>query len=208
MLKRWPEAEEFFEICATAPGSVPAAIQMEALKKMRLVQLIAKGKASPLPKYTNQLLQRQFKGTPYHQFATNYPNNVEILKEIINKERSLFSSEKNLGLLRQALDRAPRWALKKLTATYLSLNLADIGKAVKIDSEEEVRRLLLDMVCLTASTYSSDAHHAPDRIRRHLSLNRRRRQRDLLGPYTPVHACPGRRSASERAGPERATRVP
>lgn len=158
MLKRWPEAEEFFEICATAPGSVPAAIQMEALKKMRLVQLIAKGKASPLPKYTNQHLQRQFKGTPYHQFVTNYPNNVEILKEIINKERSLFSSEKNLGLLRQALDRAPRWALKKLTATYLSLNLADIGKAVKIDSEEEVRRLLLDMVRLPASPFSSDAH--------------------------------------------------
>lgn len=153
MLKRWPEAEEFFEICTTAPGNVPAAIQMEALKKMRLVQLISKGKASPLPKYTNPHLQRQFKGTPYHQFITNYPNNVENLKEIVEKERNLFSQEKNLGLLKQALDRAPRWALKKLTATYLSLNLADIGKAVKIDSEEEVRRLLLDMVRLFQSLY-------------------------------------------------------
>jgi hypothetical protein len=44
MLKRWSEAEEFFEITATAPGSVPAALQMEALKKLRLVQLISKGK--------------------------------------------------------------------------------------------------------------------------------------------------------------------
>ena len=44
MLKKWSEAEEFFEITATAPGSVPAAIQMEALKKLRLVQLISKGK--------------------------------------------------------------------------------------------------------------------------------------------------------------------
>lgn len=43
-LKRWKEAEEYFEICATSPGLVPAALQMEALKKLRLVQLISTGK--------------------------------------------------------------------------------------------------------------------------------------------------------------------
>ena len=43
-LKRWKEAEEFFEICATSPGNYPAALQMEALKKLRLVQLISTGK--------------------------------------------------------------------------------------------------------------------------------------------------------------------
>ncbi|KAJ2915842.1 hypothetical protein MD484_g4566, partial [Candolleomyces efflorescens] len=146
MLKKWSEAEEFFEITATAPGSVPAAIQMEALKKLRLVQLISKGKVTPLPKYAHPILSRQFKASPYHQFISSYPHNVDALKELVQKERSLFSTDKNVGLLRQAIDRAPRWALKKLTATYLSLNLADIGKAVKIDSEDEVRQLLLDMI--------------------------------------------------------------
>ena len=52
-LKRWKEAEEYFEICVTSPGSVPAALQMEALKKLRLVQLISTGQVSsssfPLP---------------------------------------------------------------------------------------------------------------------------------------------------------------
>jgi COP9 signalosome complex subunit 3 len=43
-LKRWKEAEEFFEICVTSPGNYPAALQMEALKKLRLVQLISTGK--------------------------------------------------------------------------------------------------------------------------------------------------------------------
>ena len=34
-LKKWREAEEFFEICATAPStSTPAALQLEALKKL------------------------------------------------------------------------------------------------------------------------------------------------------------------------------
>lgn len=43
-LKRWAEAQEFFEICACSPGSAAAAIQMEALKKLILVQLIHEGK--------------------------------------------------------------------------------------------------------------------------------------------------------------------
>jgi COP9 signalosome complex subunit 3 len=52
-----------------------------------------------------------------------------------------------MGLLNQALSRAPRWAIKKLTATYLTLALYDIGQAVKIEREEEVRALILSMVC-------------------------------------------------------------
>ncbi len=46
-LKRWREAEEFLEICVTAPGQIPAAIQLEALKKLTLVQLILYGKVTP-----------------------------------------------------------------------------------------------------------------------------------------------------------------
>ena len=43
-LKLWAEAEEFFEICASSPGVMPSAIQMEALKKLRLVQVILRGR--------------------------------------------------------------------------------------------------------------------------------------------------------------------
>ncbi|TFK28535.1 hypothetical protein FA15DRAFT_611999 [Coprinopsis marcescibilis] len=146
LLRKWAEAEEFFEICVTAPGSYPAALQMEALKKLKLVQLISKGKTSSLPKYTHPLLIRQFKSTPYQSFVNSYPHNVDALQETLHRDRNTFAAEKNVGLLRQAIERAPRWALKKLTATYLSLNLADIGKAVKIDSEDEVRAVLLSMI--------------------------------------------------------------
>jgi COP9 signalosome complex subunit 3 len=45
-LKRWNQAEEFFEICASSPGHMPAAIQLEALKKLLLVQLISRGKVN------------------------------------------------------------------------------------------------------------------------------------------------------------------
>lgn len=145
-LKRWPEAEEYFEICVTSPGTYPSALQMEALKKLKLVQLISTGKISPLPKYTNPLLIRLFKNTPYHAFINAYPQSTELLYEIYDKERQTFSAEKNLGLISQAVARAPRWVLKKLTATYVTLHLADIGKAIKIGSEDEVRELLLSMI--------------------------------------------------------------
>ena len=42
-LKRWREAEDYFEICVSAPAVVPAAIQLEAYKKLVLVQLIQYG---------------------------------------------------------------------------------------------------------------------------------------------------------------------
>ena len=42
-LKRWREAEDYFEICATAPGHTVAALQLEAFQKLTLVQLILYG---------------------------------------------------------------------------------------------------------------------------------------------------------------------
>jgi COP9 signalosome complex subunit 3 len=51
-----------------------------------------------------------------------------------------------MGLINQAVDRAPRWALKKLIGTYITLNLVDIARQVKIDSVDQVREMILNMV--------------------------------------------------------------
>jgi COP9 signalosome complex subunit 3 len=145
-LKRWAEAEEYFEICVTSPGTYPAALQLEALKKLRLVQLISGGKPAQLPKYTHPLLLRLFKNTPYQLFINAYPNNADQMREIYEKEKHTFNHDKNMGLILQAAARAPRWVLKKLTSTYVTLHLSDIGRAIKIDSDDEVRALLLSMI--------------------------------------------------------------
>ncbi|KAF8622982.1 hypothetical protein AX15_006580 [Amanita polypyramis BW_CC] len=145
-LRRWDEAMDFFEICVASPAMVPSSIQLEALKKLKLVQLISKGKTSGLPKYTHQGLGRSLKNTPYQAFINAYPHNTEQLQQIIDENRQLFVMEKNLGLIINAFRRSPRWIVKKLTATYLTLSLADIARAVKIESEAEVRNLLLNMI--------------------------------------------------------------
>ncbi|KAJ7064715.1 hypothetical protein C8F01DRAFT_1080997 [Mycena amicta] len=146
MLKKWPEAEEYFEICVTAPGAAPAALQLEALKKLRLVQLISRGETTALPKYAHAALPRIFKASVYTELINAYPQNTEKLHGLLDKEKQLFSSDKNLGLVQQAVDRAPRWTLRKLTATYVALGLADIARLVGMPSEDDVRALLLSMI--------------------------------------------------------------
>ncbi|PPR06466.1 hypothetical protein CVT24_002608 [Panaeolus cyanescens] len=145
-LKKWSEAEEYFEICVTSPGNHPAALQFEALKKLRLVQIISKGEVGQLPKYTSSHLIRLFRNSVYAQFLKHYPQNQTALRELVAKEKAVFASEKNLGLINQAIARAPRWVLKKLTATYVTLHLSDIAKRVGIESEDEVRGMLLSMI--------------------------------------------------------------
>jgi len=145
-LGRWEDAEDFFEVCVSSPAMVPSAIQLEALKKLKLVQLIYKGKASGLPRYVHQGLPRLLKNTPYNAFINAYPHNIDQLQNVINEHRQLFITEKNLGLIIHAFRRAPRWTLKKLTSTYLTLSLADIAREIKIESITEVRNLLLSMI--------------------------------------------------------------
>jgi COP9 signalosome complex subunit 3 len=91
-LKQWSKAEEFFEICVTSPGIAPSAVQLEALKKMRLVQLIAKGKTFPLPKYVLPALSRLFKDLPYSTFVNAYPHDIEALREIGKHEKGVFAA--------------------------------------------------------------------------------------------------------------------
>ncbi|KAF9056972.1 hypothetical protein BJ165DRAFT_67 [Panaeolus papilionaceus] len=81
------------------------------------------------------------------------------LRELVAKEKSVFAAEKNLGLIHQAIARALRWVIKKLTATYFTLRLSDIAKRVGIQSEDEVRAVLLSMIEsneLTAQVSSSN----------------------------------------------------
>lgn len=146
-LKRYREAEDFLEIVVSSPAqTTPAAIQLDALNKLALIQLIVYGKTNPTPKYTHPGLARIFKASPYQSFVKAYPAPTAGLVAVVEKDLKTFSGDYNVGLVRQALQRAPRWAVRKLTETYVTLALLEIGKAVGIESEAEVRALVLSMI--------------------------------------------------------------
>jgi COP9 signalosome complex subunit 3 len=50
-----------------------------------------------------------------------------------------------MGLVRLALAAAPRWHVKRLTDTYLSLSLAEIGREIGLAPEPAVRALVVSM---------------------------------------------------------------
>ncbi|KAK7683024.1 hypothetical protein QCA50_013696 [Cerrena zonata] len=145
-LKRWEKAEEFFEICVTAPGTIPAAIQLEALKKLTLVQLILYGKTKPTPKYTNAVLGRLLRASAYGNFVREYPASISKLQTSISKDIETYNTEKNMGLINQVIQRAPRWLIRKLTSTYVTLGLGDIAKEIGSSSEDEVRATIVSMI--------------------------------------------------------------
>ncbi|KAI0000680.1 hypothetical protein BJV74DRAFT_766655 [Russula compacta] len=157
-LHQYAEAAEFFELCASAPVREPCVFQVEAAKKLLLVQLILHGKTLPLPKYTHPTVAN-LKGTAYNTLARVYPN-LDQVHSIAQKERNAFVADDNYGLLRLVVERAPRWAIRKLTETYLTLSLREIGRAAGIEDVAEVRRIVLSMIETGEIDASIDAYES------------------------------------------------
>ncbi|KAJ3736692.1 hypothetical protein DFJ43DRAFT_518661 [Lentinula guzmanii] len=177
-------AIDYFETALTAPSttnSPPAGLQLEALKKLRLVQCIAMGGPQPLPKYTSPVLTRILKSTPYQNLINAFPGSLHAkdrgegpssgnnrLKQLVSKDRDFYASECNLGLVELLVAEAPKWVIKRLTETYVTLGLAEIGRYVGIDDEQQVRALVLKMIeSKTIIATISDSgivtfHDAPD----------------------------------------------
>ncbi|KAJ7779297.1 hypothetical protein B0H14DRAFT_2631327 [Mycena olivaceomarginata] len=136
----------------TAPGAVPAALQLEVLKKLRLVQLISRGA------------------------------NAERLHTLLDNEKQTFSSDRNLGLVTQDIDHAPRWKLKKPMATYVTLGLSDIARVVGIQSEDEVRALGLSMlqwvIINIASVGAQSARHDLRSVKGYQRTAKRKRKKE------------------------------
>lgn len=51
-----------------------------------------------------------------------------------------------MGLVNQVIERAPRWLIRKLTSTYVTLGLGDIAKEIGSSNEDEVRATIVSMV--------------------------------------------------------------
>lgn len=73
-LDRLQDAIDALETCMSSPAVAVSAIHMDAYKKLVLVQLLAHGKTSPVPKYTPQAVIRTFKqlAQPYLALVAAY----------------------------------------------------------------------------------------------------------------------------------------
>ncbi|CAE6535793.1 unnamed protein product [Rhizoctonia solani] len=144
-LKRFKEAEDFFETTVTAPATAASAIQLEAYKKLGLIQLILYGELRNPPRYVSSAVTRVYKiQTAYLSFAKGY--GVANPNDIPASDVETFTRDNNMGLLKQAIARIPYWAVHKLTKVYVSLSLTEIGQAIKISDLATVRTLIQTMI--------------------------------------------------------------
>ena len=148
-LKRYSEALFCFEQAVSCPASVVSHIMLEAFKKYTLVQLIIEGESLPLPKYTSHVVTRFVKvlSAEYtalvQAFQTKDPTKV---KAIVQSHTSVFSSDKNSGLVKQVVASMQKRNIQRLTKTFITLSLSDVASRTFLENSDEAELHLRRMI--------------------------------------------------------------
>lgn len=101
----------------------------------------------------------------YGAFINSYPLQTSELERLLEKEAITFETvccyavfmpsflhlshlrqDRNVGLVKQAIQRSRGWSIKKLTETYISLSLPEIGEQIGVSDLDAVRSFVLTMV--------------------------------------------------------------
>ncbi|GAA5853546.1 hypothetical protein JCM9279_001309 [Rhodotorula babjevae] len=140
LLGDYARAAELLEICVSAPGSHVSLIQLDAYKKLILVQLVAFGKVQPLPKYTTSAFGQAAKAlcAPYAEYATAFATLDSGRVALASlKGRETFEKDLNAGLV-YVVERSLRSRqILDLTETYMTLSLGEIASHVGVNPTDE-----------------------------------------------------------------------
>ncbi|EDR06856.1 uncharacterized protein LACBIDRAFT_328620 [Laccaria bicolor S238N-H82] len=150
-LKRWHEAEEYFKI-----SFVSAYPQSTGLF------MIKKGRPSPLyPSRRKRTGVEEADSGVFDRLQRLQVTPLAALKRWHEAEEyfEICVTSLEVDLLRSNQAVGDARALKRLTATYVTLHLATIGKAIKIGSEDEVRELLPSVETGTSKELSKVCRH-------------------------------------------------
>ncbi|GAA5843121.1 hypothetical protein JCM5353_007204 [Sporobolomyces roseus] len=154
LLGDYVRASDLLEICASAPGPAVSLIQLDAYKKLVLVQLLAYGKTLPLPKYTTQTASNAYKTlcTPYNDYVFAF-SSLDKMKvaNAREKARETFTRDHNLGLVSLVDESLRRRIIQKLTMTWSTLSLGQLTNLLGMDGSndgqvDEVEREVMGMV--------------------------------------------------------------
>jgi COP9 signalosome complex subunit 3 len=151
-LKKFEQASEFFQMAINAPAQVTSAIQIEAYKRLLIIDLIAFGKPTPLPKYLSaavgKALRSNIKG--YDDFAKAYESgNLKHITDKFQQNEQTFARDGMTGLVKQSIVAFFSTKISHLTRTYITLSLTDIQSAIgnqSVDVVGEIESHLLKMI--------------------------------------------------------------
>ncbi|KAK4048086.1 hypothetical protein OIV83_004956 [Microbotryomycetes sp. JL201] len=123
-----------------SPAQVTAAIQVDAYKKLILLQLLTHGHTEPLPKYTSATVASTCKDLsgPYLDFAEAFATrDATKVTAAFQQHHQTFEQDLNAGLVDLCWSTFRRRAILRLTETFITLSLREIAKAMQVDSDEQ-----------------------------------------------------------------------
>lgn len=148
-LKNYDRALYFFEVCITLPAMAVSHIMLEAYKKYILISLMIYGRINDIPKYASPVLVRFIKplSQPYQELAVAYQtHSCEGVQGVINKHQDIFIRDHNRGLVGQVFSCLYKKNIQRLTKTFLTLSVADVGSRVQLSGPAEAEKYVLNMV--------------------------------------------------------------
>ncbi|KAK9374133.1 uncharacterized protein V1513DRAFT_446762 [Lipomyces chichibuensis] len=124
-MKQYEKAIEYLSIVLCAPGFPCSMVQIEALKKTILLQLILYGKhALRLPRMANDFTSHSYRAfaRPYDHFAVAFENgDPTVLKLVWNQINNIFSADGNYGLALHSLTAFRKQRIQKLRKTFITV---------------------------------------------------------------------------------------
>jgi len=149
-LKEFAKAMDALQMAFTITTTSLSAIQVESYKKYILVCLILHGELISLPsKITSRAVRELERGigcAAYLELSRAYKRGREMLLGTIEEHNEIFSKDNNLGLVLQLSPAMVRRKIQRLTATYVTLSLADIGNRANLSTQQEAEQHVLNMI--------------------------------------------------------------
>ncbi|KAI8051580.1 hypothetical protein BDF22DRAFT_691371 [Syncephalis plumigaleata] len=118
LLKRYKEAELFFQQAITAPINTASAIQLAAYKKYMIISLISNGKQIPLPQYTSNVVLRTCRAcaSVYSEMVTFFDTqSINGLCEYINANKQILMDDGNYTLAQLLPDSLRNLIIQRMT---------------------------------------------------------------------------------------------
>lgn len=148
-LDRLHDAIDALETCISSPAVAVSAIHMDAYKKLVLVQLLADGKTSRVPRYTPQLITRMFNmsAQPYTLFVAAYEKwgDTQEVYRLAEEYHNAFEKDRNVGLIRRCLAVYRQRKIQKLAQVYSALSLGAIAQKIGLEGDDAVQSVYADV---------------------------------------------------------------
>lgn len=182
--RNYKRSIQLLTIAVSAPGSSISQIQIEAYKKLILINLLYNPSSihhHNLPKYTNSQFKSLFSkvGKVYLDLVGYFYNSINSLGTIedeklygfVQKNVNCFLQDRNYGLVKLCIEVLPRRKITNLIPIYKSIPIPTISKILNEPNQPKLISLIRSMI------NTQEIHAEIDEPKQRL---------DFLNPIEPI----------------------